>query len=62
MLSGGQEFTYTVTYRNGCNYNISNAFLKIILPTEVEFIATNYPFFNRDANGISYNLGAVAAN
>ncbi|KKT22783.1 MAG: Peptidase M23 [Parcubacteria group bacterium GW2011_GWB1_43_8b] len=62
MLSGGQEFTYTVTYRNGCNYNISNAFLKIILPTEVEFISTNYPFFNRDANGISYNLGAVAAN
>ncbi len=55
------EFVYTVTYRNGCSYPLNNAFLKVILPTEVEFIDTNYPFFNRDANGISYNLGAVSS-
>ncbi|MCX7615921.1 MAG: fibronectin type III domain-containing protein, partial [Patescibacteria group bacterium] len=61
-LSAGKEFTYTLTYRNGCRNSISNAFVKIILPTETEFISTNYPFFNKDANGISYNLGAVSAN
>jgi len=61
-LQPGQEFTYTVTYRNGCNYNLSNVFLKVILPTETEFISTNYPFYNRDANGISYNLGVISQN
>lgn len=61
-LQEGQEFTYTITYRNGCNYNLSNVFLKVIMPTETEFIATNYPFFNIDANGISYNLGALPPN
>jgi len=59
-LLPGEEFVLTVTYKNGCSYNLNNAFLKVILPTEVDFISTNYPFFNRDANGISYNLGAVA--
>jgi len=59
-LVEGQEFVFTITYRNGCSYNLNNAFLKVILPTEVEYLSTNYPFFNRDANGISYNLGALA--
>lgn len=58
-LHAGEEFTYTVTYRNGCSYPLNNAFLKVILPTETEFISTNYPFFNIDANGISYSLGAI---
>jgi hypothetical protein len=52
----------TVTYRNGCTYNLSNVFLKVILPPGTDFISTNYPFFNRDANGISYNLGALPVN
>ena len=59
-LDAGNDFVFTVTYRNGCNYNLSNAFLKVILPTEVTFDSTNYPFFNRDANGISYNLGVLS--
>jgi len=58
-LQAGEEFTYTVTYRNGCSYPLNNAFLKVILPTETEFLSTNYPFFNMDANGISYSLGAI---
>ena len=59
-LDPGEEFVFTVTYRNGCRYNLSNTFMKVILPTDVEFVSTNYPFFNRDANGISYNLGVVS--
>ncbi len=59
QLSPGERFTLTVTYRNGCNYNLSNVFLKVILPPGTEFVSTNYPFFNRDANGLSYNLGAL---
>jgi uncharacterized repeat protein (TIGR01451 family) len=59
QLVAGQQFTYTVTYRNGCNFPLNAAFLKIILPTEVDFVSTNYPFYNKDANGLSYNLGVV---
>jgi hypothetical protein len=59
-LDAGNDFVFTVTYRNGCAYNLSNAFLKVILPTEVTFDSTNYPFFNRDANGISHNLGVLS--
>jgi hypothetical protein len=55
-----EKFTFTVTYKNGCDFNLSNAFLKVILPPQVNFVSTNYPFFNRDANGISYNLGVVS--
>ena len=62
QLAAGQQFTYTITYRNGCAYALNEAFIKVILPTEVDFVSTNYPFFNKDANGISYNLGAVAPN
>ncbi len=62
QLTPGQNFTLTVTYRNGCNYNLSNVFLKVILPSGTDFVSTNYPFFNRDANGISYNLGALPVN
>jgi uncharacterized repeat protein (TIGR01451 family) len=61
-LTPGESFTLTITYRNGCTYNLSNVFLKVILPPGTTFASTNYPFFNRDANGISYNLGAVPAN
>lgn len=61
-LTPGQNFTLTVTYRNGCTYNLSNVFLKVILPQGTDFVLTNYPFFNRDANGISYNLGALPTN
>ncbi len=62
QLTPGQNFTLTVTYRNGCNYNLSNVFLKVILPSGTDFVSTNYPFFNRDINGISYNLGALPVN
>ena len=62
QLTPGQNFTLTVTYRNGCVNNYSNVFLKVILPQGTDFVSTNYPFFNRDANGISYNLGALPAN
>ncbi|MFA6994522.1 MAG: fibronectin type III domain-containing protein [Candidatus Paceibacterota bacterium] len=59
QLVAGQQFTYTVTYRNGCNFPLNAAFLKVILPTDVDFVSTNYPFYNKDANGLSYNLGVV---
>ena len=58
-LNAGDPFTYTFTYRNGCTYNLSNAYAKIILPTEVTYISTNYPLFQKDSNGITYNLGTL---
>jgi uncharacterized repeat protein (TIGR01451 family) len=61
-LVAGEQFTYTVTYKNGCAYNLSNVYMKIILPPGTQFVSTNYPFFNRDANGISYNLGSLPAD
>lgn len=52
---------YTVTYKNMCNYNLSDAFLKIVFPANISFKSIDYPPFNRDTNGISYNLGNISS-
>ncbi|OGM91292.1 hypothetical protein A2755_02770 [Candidatus Wolfebacteria bacterium RIFCSPHIGHO2_01_FULL_48_22] len=59
QLAAGQEFVYTITYRNDCNYDLSNAYLKIILPTEVAYDSSNYPVADREQNSITYELGTI---
>jgi uncharacterized repeat protein (TIGR01451 family) len=55
----GQEFIYTVTYRNGCNFTITNTKIQITLPLEVDFISSDNPFFTRNGNMLTYTLGSV---
>jgi hypothetical protein len=57
-----KSFTFVVAYKNNCEYNLSNVFLKVILPSGVDFVSTNYPIFNRDTNGITYSLGAIPSD
>ncbi len=60
-LDEGEPFIFSVSYTNNCTYDLENAYLKVILPTETAYQSTNFPFFDRDANGITYNLGTVRA-
>lgn len=61
-LAAGQEFTYSLTYKNGCGQTFTNGTLHLTLPLPVEFASTNYPFLTRDGNVITYSLGAIAPN
>jgi hypothetical protein len=58
-LSAGDEFVFTVTYKNGCDFMAKDSYIKITLPDGVEFASTNFPVFNKDSNGISYNIGTI---
>jgi hypothetical protein len=62
QLKAGQDFTYSVTYRNDCGYALSAGSLEVTMPVATEFAGTNYPFLSRDGNVITYNLGVIAPN
>ncbi len=55
----GGDFTYSITYRNDCPFDLTNASLRNYLPNETDFSATSYPFLTRDLNVITYNLGVI---
>ena len=56
----GQEFNYTPTYRNNCSTDFTNASIKIILPMEVEFLATNLLYFAEGNNSYVYNASTIS--
>jgi hypothetical protein len=62
QLKAGQDFTYSLTYRNDCGYALSAGSLEVTMPVATEFAGTNYPFLSRDGNVITYNLGVIAPN
>jgi hypothetical protein len=62
QLKANQEFIYTVTYHNGCNFDLSNAALQIALPVEVDFISASNPYFTREGNALTFNLGNLPMN
>jgi len=62
QLHAGQEFTYTITYRNGCNFNLKDASLQVAIPSEAEFLSSSNPYFVREGNTLIYNLGNVEVN
>lgn len=57
----GKEFIYTATYKNDCDYAITNVSLKVVLPKEVSFISTDSPLFRGNSNDIIANIGRVDA-
>ncbi len=61
-VDAGKEFILTVTYRNGCAYDIKNAILRITLPAEVQFISADNPYFVREGNTLTFNIGTIPAN
>ena len=62
QLKANQEFIYTITYRNGCNFDLANGMLQVALPVEVDFINASNPYFTREGNALTFNLGAVPMN
>lgn len=58
-VSAGDEAVYTLTYKNNCGYDLSNASLQVVLPLESEFMASNNSFASKNSNTLSYNLGLV---
>ncbi len=62
QYASGDSFIYTVTYRNDCNYVLSNTSMKLVLPLESSFTSTNYPYVTQTANTVTYNLGTVPRN
>ncbi|TSC59631.1 MAG: hypothetical protein LiPW15_651 [Parcubacteria group bacterium LiPW_15] len=60
-VNAGDEAVYTLTYKNDCGYDLSNASLQIVLPLEVSFVASNNSFASKNSNTLSYNFGLVQA-
>ena len=55
----GQDFVYTTLYRNDCPFALDNAVLRVFIPNDVEFKASSNPFFIREGQKFSYNLGIL---
>lgn len=55
----GQDFVYTTLYRNDCPFALNNAVLRAFIPNDVEFKASSNPFFLREGQKFSYNLGVL---
>ena len=60
QFAPGGRMNYSFVYRNECGSEIKNASIKIILPSSVEFVGTDYLDFIRDGRTVIYTLGSVA--
>lgn len=57
--NAGDEMVYTIVYRNEEKSAISNAVLKIVLPSEVDYVNANPQANSLDGKNIKYNIGRV---
>lgn len=55
----GQDFVYTTLYRNDCPFALNSAVLRVFIPNDVEFKASSNPFFLREGQKFSYNIGTL---
>lgn len=58
-LLPNQEFVYTTLYRNDCPFALNNAVLRVFMPNEVDILSSSNPFFIREGQKMSYNLGTL---
>jgi hypothetical protein len=61
-ITPGQEFVFTLTYRNGCSTAFKNASIRIVFPAETDFISSSNPYFTRQGNVFDYNIGDLPLN
>jgi len=59
VVRQGEEFEYTLVYRNTCKYDLNNVVLRTVMPLETTFINSNYPISAREGNTITFNVGQV---
>ncbi len=55
----GEEFEYSLIYRNNCKYDLNNVVLRTVIPLEATFIGSNYPISSREGNTVTFNIGQV---
>lgn len=55
----GEEFTYTVVYKNDTQYTFSESRLKIIIPPEAQYISSDLEPTKITGNIIEFNLGNI---
>lgn len=60
MPKSGEEFSYTVVYKNDTNAVFSEAGLKAILPAQVEYVGSDRDPRNISANIVEFGLGDIA--
>ncbi|MFA7201528.1 MAG: fibronectin type III domain-containing protein [Candidatus Paceibacterota bacterium] len=60
-INAGEAYTYTLTYRNGCTYPLTNSFLKIIAPdeTDIQLVSSDRGVKEQNVNEVTYDLGTV---
>jgi len=58
----GEEFTYTVVYKNDSQYIFSESRLKIIIPSEAQYLSSNLEPIKIAGNIIEFNLGDIEAD
>lgn len=58
----GQEFTFTITYKNTCETDFSDVTLKVVLPAQAELRTTNLPYTFDNGNTLTYNIGPIYRN
>jgi len=56
----GEEFSYTVVYKNDTGVSSNEANLKVILPIQVDYIGSDKEPNNISANIVEFNLGNIA--
>lgn len=58
----GDDFSYTVVYKNDTSYSFNEAKLKVIVPSEAYYVSSNLEPVKTSGNIIEFNLGAVGSN
>lgn len=61
-LQPGQEFTFTVTYRNECRFALGDASLDIEFPFATMFLSSDAQMASVNDGDINYSLGSVPHN
>lgn len=56
----GEEFSYTIISKNDTQYSFNEATLKVILPTEVDYINSNADPLRISGTMIEFDLGTIA--
>lgn len=55
----GEEFNYSVTYRNNCSFDLANVTLSVVLPQGATLLESNIPFSVTDPDTRVISLGVV---
>ena len=55
----GEEFSYTIVYKNDTQHSFSDANLKVIIPSEADYVGANQDSFRTSGNVSDFDLGDI---